>query len=524
MKTIDPNAITIRKVLCPFCSYGCEFGVVFNDFGIKGVEYVKGGSSGGRLCPRGSAAAMYLDHPRRLTVPMKSDKAVAWSKMGKELSKVIGSPKSTAVTFDRNVTPEEYSAIVGFCDKVGIETLASTYFEPETHLKAFLNQPFVLSDYEKAQVIVIVGDPFNQAPISSQAIIEWKLNNKKNRLIVIDSLKTHTAGFADRFLRVNVGTEPLLLFALAQKNIDGVDMVKVSGIDGSAIREVSRIIKELGNGLVCACLPFGHTYDPALYAESLQEIHDYSGMKIVPFVEFTGYAGNQRFGLIMEKIKKKKIKTLLNFGELFPFYYPQLASDLKNLDIYATSTLKHKGYTMLPVPLTIEKEGTVVTSFGKKKLTGGIEPPSGTKSIEDILGLLSNGFGKGRQLSVPERKLDIKERARRISELSTARKGRLRLIGEKIAFNFLGLFESELLKMNPADAMELGIAVNDVVSVSSKHGTEHLRVKITEDVSQGIVVVPAETPGVRGLFEYEIDTELHSVNFIPTEVKICRKE
>ena len=524
MKKIDPNAITVRKVLCPFCSFGCEFGVVFNDFGIKGAEYVKGGSSGGRLCPRGSAAAMYLDHPRRLAVPMKSDKPVVWSKMVKELSKVIGSPKSVAVTFDRNVTAEEYAAIVGFCQSVGIEYIASSYFEPENCLRSFLDQPFAATDFDRAKIIFVLGDLFNQAPMSSRAIIEWKMKDKKNELVVIDSLNTHTAGFANRFLKVKVGTEPLLLFGLVQENIEGVDIAKATGIDGSIIKQLSKAIKGGDKGLVFACLPFGHTYDPALYAEGLHEMHDYSGMKIVPFVEFAGYDGNQNFGSILEKVKKKKIKTLFNFGELFPFYYPQLASDLKNLDIYATSTLKHKGYTMLPVPLTIEKEGTVVTSFGKKKLTGGIEPPSGTKSIEDILGLLSNGFGKGRQLRAPERKLDIKERAQRISESSMAKKRSLRLIGEKIAFNFLGFFESESLKMNPADAMELGIAANDIVSVSSKHGTEHLPVKITEDVSQGIVAVPAESPGVRGLFEYEIDTELGSVNFIPTEVKICRKE
>jgi anaerobic selenocysteine-containing dehydrogenase len=140
MKNIDPKAITVRKVLCPFCSFGCDFGVVLYDFGIKGVEYDKAGSTGGRLCPRGSAAAMYLDHPRRLSMPTKKGKAVDWSRMGKELRKIAGSPKNVAVTVDRNVTPEEYSKILGFCKQVGIEDIASTYFEPEYYLKKFLSR------------------------------------------------------------------------------------------------------------------------------------------------------------------------------------------------------------------------------------------------------------------------------------------------------------------------------------------------------------------------------------------------
>jgi hypothetical protein len=51
-----------------------------------------------------------------------------------------------------------------------------------------------------------------------------------------------------------------------------------------------------------------------------------------------------------------------------------------------------------------------------------------------------------------------------------------------------------------------------------------LPVKLTEDVGKGIVAVPAETPGVKGLFEYQIDSGDNTINFIPTEVKICRKE
>ncbi|UCF70958.1 MAG: hypothetical protein JSW49_01400 [candidate division WOR-3 bacterium] len=524
MKNINPKAITIKKALCPFCSYGCEFGVIYDDFGIKGVEYAKDGSSGGRLCPRGSAAAMYLNHPRRLAVPMKDGKPVAWAKMKKDLTKVFGSPKSTAVTFDRNVTPEEYAAIIGFCEKVGIENIASTYFEPESHLEPFLDESFDVSNLQKTQLVVILGDPFNQTPMVSQAIIDWKLKDRKNGLIVIDSLHTHTAGFADQFLRVNVGTEPLLLFALAQKNFEGIDATKVTGIDRAIIKDVSRRIKDSKNSIVFACLSFGHTYDPALCAEGISELEGYGRMKIVPLVEFAGYEGNKGFGSIMEMAKKKKIKYLVNFGELFPFYYPQVAPDLKNLEMYATSTLKHSGYTMVPVPLTLEKEGTVYTSFGKKKLLGGIEPPSGARSIEEIIGPLSGGSGKGKQLSVPDHKLDIKERARRISEATLVKGKGLRLMGEKIAFNFLGFFEEASLKMNPADAMELNIASNDIVKVTSKQGVEHMTVRLTEDVSQGVVTVPAETPGARKLFEYDIDTDLRSVNFIPTEVKICREE
>ena len=524
MKKIDPKTITIKRALCPFCSHGCEFGIIFNDFGIKGVEYIKDGSSNGRLCPRGSAAGIYLDHPRRLTVPLKNGKEVGWAKMAKELSKVFGSPKSLAVTFDRNVTPEEYAAIIGFCDHIGIQYTASTYLEPEHHLAPFLGQPFAPADLDKAKIVVVLGDLFNQAPMSSRAIIDWKMKDKKNRLIVIDSLNTHTAGFANQFIRVNVGTEPLLLLAFAQEKLNGIDISKLTGIDGATIKQLSDAIKGNNNGFVFVSLPFGHTYDPGLYAEGLRMVQKFSGMKVVPFVEFARYDGNQGFPEIIDLAKKKKVKNLINFGELFPFYYTQLAERLKGVNIYATSTLRHNGHIELPVPVGLEKEGTLVTTFGKRKLAGNIEPPSGAKSVEAILSMQSTGFGKGKVPHSGEKKIDIKARAQRLAEMAGVRKKSYKLVGEKIAYNFLGFLEGETLKINPLDAVELGIGEKDSASITSKQGSANLPVRITEDVNQGVVALAAETPVVRGLFEYEVDTELNTVNFIPTEVKICRKE
>ena len=524
MKNIDPKATTVKKVLCPFCSYGCDFGVVLDDFGIKGVEYMNKGSSEGRLCPRGSAAAMYMDHPRRLSMPLKQGKQVSWSKMGKEMRKVIGNPKSVAVTFDRNVTPEEYAKILGFCKKAGIENIASTYFEPDNCLKGFLDQPFSMSEVDNAERILILGDLFNYAPMSSKSIIEWKLKDKKHDLIVIDSLTTHTAGFADRFLKVNLGSEPLLLLALAQQKTDGIDVAQATGIDTSVIDAISGALKGTKNGILFVCLSFGHTYDPALVAEALRRLQKFSGMRIVPFVEFSAYDGTKGFAEVVEMIKKKKIKHVVNFGELFPFYYPQLASNLKPAHIYATSPIKYSDHNVLPVPLTIEKEGSVITTFGKKKLTAGVELPSGAKDIYSILEMLSDEQGVAKPIAAPEAKIDATKRAQGLAERVVSKKKGMRLIGEKISYNFLGFFEPETLKINPADAAEIGMTANDTATLTTKHGSADLMVKLTEDVGEGIVAVPAETPAVKGLFAYEVDPDTKNLNFIPTEVKICRKE
>jgi len=140
MKKVDPNPTftTVKKTICPFCSFGCEFGVIFDDFGIRGVEYIKDGSSEGRLCPRGSAAALYLNHPLRLSMPIKNGKILDWTKLGKDLKKIFDKPAKVAVTFDRNLTIEDYRSIISFCKATGVENIASTYFEPEACCVNFL--------------------------------------------------------------------------------------------------------------------------------------------------------------------------------------------------------------------------------------------------------------------------------------------------------------------------------------------------------------------------------------------------
>ncbi|UCC11472.1 MAG: hypothetical protein JSW02_08970, partial [candidate division WOR-3 bacterium] len=217
MKKIDATYTTIHKTVCPFCSYGCEFGIVVNDFGIKGVEYLKDGSSQGRLCPRGSAAAMLLNHPRRLTAPRKNGAVVDRARMFKDLKKVFTKPKQVAVTFDRNLTVEEYGMLSGFCRNAGVQYASSAYLEPEAHLSKFFKDSCSLEDIQRAEVIVVVGDPFNVAPMISKELITWRLKDKKHRLVVIDTLTTHTSGFATDFLKTNLGSEPFVLYSLAQE-------------------------------------------------------------------------------------------------------------------------------------------------------------------------------------------------------------------------------------------------------------------------------------------------------------------
>ena len=523
MKKVDPNFTTVKKTVCPFCSYGCEFGVVFDDFGVRGVEYIAGGSSQGRLCPRGSAAALYLNHKLRLSMPVQNGKVLDWAKLGKDLKKVFDKPANIAVTFDRNITIEDYQSILGFCKEQGIDDIASTYLEPEALLRCFFKEPFTPDKISDAKTIVIVGDPFNQVPILSKTLIEWKLRDRNNRLVVIDSIKTHTSTFSSDFLKCTVGTEPLLLMALADEDIRGVDISSITGVSSSVMKDISQSMKNDSKGLILVCLSFAHTYDPQFFVHGLERLSSFTDCSVIPFVEFTGFEGNQQFGDILDKIKKKKIKYLVNFGELFPFYYPQLDRVLKGVKIYATSPIKQNYHTVMPIALNLEKKGTIRTNRGILDLPGDIDPASGARRVEEILGLIKPVKAEKTELSVPRSKIDVNERAKNIitRNKETKKKKSLKLIGEKIAYSFLGLFGDEKVKINPLDAEALGIRSTDIAVLSSKQGKAEFLVKLTTDVEPGTAVMAAETPEARGLFDYESTDKI--INFIPTEVEIWRK-
>ena len=523
MKKVDPAFTTVKKTVCPFCSFGCELGVVFDDFGVKGVEYIKDGSSEGRLCPRGSASALYLNHPLRLSMPIKNGKVLDWTKLSKDLKKVFDKPANVAVTFDRNLTIEDYRSIISFCKATGVENIASTYFEPEALLREFFGKSFSVDDINKAGMVLVVGDPFDQTPMLSKALIEWKLRNRKNRLVVVDTMKTHTATFASDFLKCRVDTEPLLLLGLAQENIAGVNVPEITGVSASTIADISKDLKQSKDALLLVCLSFAHTYDSILLKEGIKRLSAYAGKQVIPFVEFPGFEGNQRFGAILDKIKKKKIKHLVNFGELFPFYYPQISKSLKTVNIFATSPIKHKDHTVLPVALNLEKQGTILTNRGDQDLSGTINPASGARMVSEILALVKKTKAGGGTVIPPALTINLVERAKRIVARTkkTRKKKTLRLLGEKISYNFLGLFEKERLKINPLDAEVLGLKPTDTVFIKSKHGEVNCRIKLTTDIDQGIAVIPAETPAVKGLFEYEVVDNI--ISFIPTEVEIWRK-
>jgi len=515
----------VIRTLCPFCSYGCELGVVFDDLGIRGVEYIKDTPNQGRLCPRGSASVLYLNHPKRLCVPVENSRYTDWGRIKQNLQNAFAQPDAIAVTIDKNVTIDEESAILNFCKKLNLHNVASTYFEPESLLNRLIDEKnsATIDDIEKSQMIIVLGDIFDNVPMMSRNLINWKLSDRRHRLVVIDSVRNHTSYFATDFLMVKPGTEAIVMLNLAGENISGIDTSKISDIPDKILQDLFKDFKSTETGLIITSMPFAHSYEPQVLVEGLKRLSNFSNKKILPLFEFVHFNKLPNFGNLLPLFKKNRIKYLINFGELFPFYYPQIYSELSGINVFATSTLRFRDFTQIPIALNMEKSGTILTSFGKKTLRGEISTVSGAKNIIQLLNLL--GFETaGSECEPPNNEnIDFKDGAKRIVDrISQKKDGWLMLFGEKISFYYLGLLEKPILKINPADAVEIGLKPNDFVFVESKNNKVRIQIKITSEIPQGAVFTQPETAEIRGLFEYEVVNGY--LNFNPTGVKIWQEE
>ncbi|MEO0136394.1 MAG: molybdopterin dinucleotide binding domain-containing protein [candidate division WOR-3 bacterium] len=510
------SKLTIKRTLCPFCGYGCELGIVFDDFGIKGVEYLKDTPNQGRICPRGSAAPVYLNHPKRLCVPVREDKYTEWESIKSELAEILKEPETVAITLDRNLTIEEEVRVIGFAHRYGIKNIVSAYLEPESGLRYFIDRQSWASIEEigKSDMIIVVGDVFNYTPMISRDLINWRLADRKHRLVVVDSLRSHTAYFATDFLRVHPGTEGILLLRLAGEKMPGFNIEEICGVSERTLDDIAQVFKTTENSLLILTLPFARSYEPQLILEGARRLSS-ANKKILPIFEFTPHFQLPPFGKIWNAVKDNKIKYLITFGELFPFYYPQITNGLGQIKAYATSTLRFKKYTQLPMALNIEKSGTIITIGGERQLGGEIVPASGAQTIETLFKRCGLESSEG-QLPGCELKFDVKEGIQRLKD--RVQKRNLTLFGEKIAFHYMGLWEKPVLKLNPFDARELGVKENEPVVIESIMGKAKLQVKIMSEVPRGTVFTQPETPEVRGLFAYELVGDF--VNFIPTEVQI----
>jgi len=553
--TLD-SGIERARTTCTFCRMGCELEVIRQGWRIAGVEYPADAPvNRGRLCPRGSASALLLDHPMRLAYPLKDGKESTWPEFFAETGARLRATPSNelAITYDRNLTREELELVYGLANRLGTENVASAYQESEAcfdlrlDTKAKAAPAVTLTDVLGADTILIAGDAFAKMPVLAKPVLDARYQARDRRLYCIDCVKTTTAGFAHKFICTEPGFEPLVMLALAGlvgPKLAGFDCEQVAakcGVNPDDLREIAEGFGKTKKGVVIGATTSGRTMDPKFFSLALQLL--VSRMKgnkrLLIAAEAAVPPGPCRFSEVLAAIESGEVKTLLNLGDGFPRDYPGLVERLSKLDLLVTTaTMRPAGVTpgwVLPVAMNLEKHGSFSTVWGQVNLSPVLTPASGTRLVSEIVAGLLDDRISGE--SVPESPDWLKVPVKSVTDQGRAMlkrpetepdpEFRFVLLAEQPAYDFRGIFSQVVhpLLMTRSDAGQLGVEDGDRVKLETRAGGKlELPAAISDRVGEGTMLVNSGCPETRALFPCEVDKLTGIVTIPPVRAKLWRSE
>lgn len=541
------------QTTCPFCSWGCKLGIRWDGGRIR-VEYPKDGRyNQGRLCPRGNGAGLILSSPRRLVYPLWGEEEVGWDDALGRIVDLLArtSPTTVGVLLGNHISQEERSEVLGLAQALGVETTVSGELGPQV---SFYNrlaraQPARFELLARSQVFCIVGDLFSQVPVSSKPVLDARYREGSNRILVVDSLKTRTACFADEFVQPLPGTEPLAILGMIkagfERSIEELALVDISeacGVEPQTLERAGQEFDRADTGVAILVPSIGRQGHPGLLSLATQLLaKNGQGEKgYLLLWEGVEWRGSQGFGELLSRITGDRVKVLLSFGVDLPEEYPQLSPVMRKLNQLISFTpfrprrvQPNRAY--LPLPTNLERQGTIRSSWGELSLTG-VEPVSGARPLGVVLSDLSRRLGVKLEPLPPFEPTPpvtddlVLEWIQSVMAGLKERQGPKRkrrypflLVGEQPAFGFFGLFgEDKGLKLNPADMERLGLEEGDEVGVRSAQGELSLQARVSFEVPPGVAVLNTSLPENRGVFQILIDPRTQDPIIAPVPVRLWK--
>jgi formate dehydrogenase alpha subunit len=209
------------QTTCPYCGTGCTFNLVVKDGKvIDTAPYHRSPVNEGKVCPKGTYAHEFVNHPDRLTKPLikKDGKFVeaSWDEAYDLIAKKFKSykPDEIAVLSSARVSNEENYLLMKLargvfktkhidhcarlCHSSTVAGLAASFGSG-----AMTNS--ILDIAESKCVFVIGSNTFEQHPLIGRKIMQAKANGGK--LIVFDPRYTPTAKQADLYGAFYSGTD-----------------------------------------------------------------------------------------------------------------------------------------------------------------------------------------------------------------------------------------------------------------------------------------------------------------------------
>jgi formylmethanofuran dehydrogenase subunit D len=526
----------IKKTICPFCLNGCTSGVVFDGYQYR-MEYPADGPvNAGKLCPRGNSAGIVIDHPKRLAYPLLDGKPISWDEANSLVKgwKAAVKPSETALVYSRGRSMSEVRRMHGLALELGTKNLACGHVEPENSFEARVEgvQDPTLEQVENAESMLLVGDVFNTSPVAVGRMLNARYASRKNRLVVIDSIKTRQSGFAHSFIQVRPGTEPFALVALAaliDDSLAGVDvdrMCEVAGVERGQLAAAAAMLSPDVPGFVGSAAHTGRVFHPLLHSLASQLVAVKSGKPFVGFRETGLPQGLASFADLRAAIADGRIRLLFWTGGLFPYSYADLMPELERVE-YRVSTAIFIPDPVVPglvFPMTaeLEKASSGSSYWGPVKREPVAEPCSGTRDFARVIELFGDASEARLQAPNPHAPAAVVEMAARAAGM-TRGNGEWLLIGEKKAIGLRGFHDPEdRVAVHPADAAKLGVVDGASLNVTSPTGELEFVVHVTDAVPAGAVMVGTNVHRNRTLFPLATDEVTGDVTVQPVNVKIAK--
>lgn len=443
-----------RHTTCFFCSLGCgltvnrgEDRVHYQPISTDELEYhIENPINRGSLCGKCNYLFELLYHPNRILGPQISapsgQKYEPWETVTpyiidnvRTLINKYGAD-SIGIMLSPNLTLEETDNAIELAKIIGTPHLDYCSLEDKPILAQirqgalFQKRLPSIAEIEKMHTVLVVGDLFSVSPVLSRRILKAKYDQRPNKLIVLESSNSNTGWFADLHLRVNPGTEAMLLTGIVKillqktgelpalvwkssvehvlNSLEINDICKVCGIKENQIYAAIDLMTRKKPSLVALTSGFG-VYDradlvtvmcqasaeatdsyflPVLTGANAMGIHD----SIAKFKPASGMSAAQ----MIEAAEQGTLKGLLNFGVDIVRTFPnnRASGALKRLEfLMSTSIFSNEttavSHIVLPAAPWLENNGTTMNMLGTKlEMQAVLQPPGQVKTTEEIISLL----------------------------------------------------------------------------------------------------------------------------------------
>ena len=527
------------RTTCPFCLNGCTSGVEFNGVEHRMHYFADAEVNQGRLCPRGNSASIVIDHRDRLCRPLLDGRDTTWPEaealVRRWLSEV--KPEELGIVYSRGRAADEVRRLHGLAQELGTPNLACGHVEPENAFNHRLEgvHDAALADIESARAMLLVGDVFSTSPVASWRILDARYKDRKSRMVVVDSVRTRQAGFAHLFVQVRPGTEPFALAALAAlidpKAAPTVEVERYAALAGVKRQELEAAAAMLGPsvpGFVGSAMHTGRVHLPALHSLASQLVAKASAKPFMGFRETELPFGPMRFSDLRKAMGEGKLRMLFWTGGLFPFSYGELLPETAKVErLVATSLFRpDPPVSGLVLPMTAELERASVgrSYWGKVERSPLAAPLDGTRPFGRVLEWFGQAAEKPESKVRPTGVGEVLTMATRGAELART-DGGLLLIGEKKAIGLRGFHDPEdEVSINRADAIRLGVSGRNYLRVKSPTAEREFRVRVTDGVPNGVLMVGTNVHSNRCLFPLVEDELTGEVTVPPVHVSAEKTE